>query len=109
MSDRGRVEFFRHCLGDAEKARVLGVLDGTMLTTGRAVAEAEAGLAEYLGAAEVVCVSSCTAARAVRSANKASRPLPPMWTTTACRLDNIQQEQTIRPHIASGSPPTRAL
>ncbi|MBI4718678.1 MAG: DegT/DnrJ/EryC1/StrS family aminotransferase [Planctomycetes bacterium] len=57
-----RVEFFRHALGDEEKARVLAALDETILTTGKAVAEAEQALAAYLGVAEVVCLDSCTAA-----------------------------------------------
>ena len=60
--DPPRIEFFRHSLGDQEKARILAVLDGDILTTGQAVAEAEAALADYLGAAEVVCLDSCTAA-----------------------------------------------
>ncbi|UCG15677.1 MAG: DegT/DnrJ/EryC1/StrS family aminotransferase [Phycisphaerales bacterium] len=62
MADRQRIEFYRHSLGDAEKARVLAALDGMILTTGDAVAEAERALADYLGGPEVVCVDSCTAA-----------------------------------------------
>ncbi len=57
-----RIEFFRHSLGDEEKARVLAALDESILTTGRAAAEAEQALAEYLGVAHVVCLDSCTAA-----------------------------------------------
>lgn len=62
MPAERRVEFFRHCLGDEEKARVLAALDETILTTGQAVTEAEAALARYLKVADVVCLDSCTAA-----------------------------------------------
>ncbi len=58
-----RVDFYRHNLGDEEKARVLAALDGTILTTGQAVTEAEQALAEYLDIAHVVCLDSCTAAQ----------------------------------------------
>lgn len=57
-----RVEFYRHHLGDAEKARILAALDDPILTTGRAVQEAEAALADYLGTPHVVALDSCTAA-----------------------------------------------
>jgi len=62
MTDQQPVAFYRHNLGDEEKQRVLRALDSTILTTGRAVAEAEQGLAEYLGIEHVVCLDSCTAA-----------------------------------------------
>ncbi|MBN2560290.1 MAG: DegT/DnrJ/EryC1/StrS family aminotransferase [Phycisphaerae bacterium] len=57
-----RVEFYRHSLGDEEKARISAALDRTILTTGQAVADAEQALAGYLNVAEVVCLDSCTAA-----------------------------------------------
>ena len=57
-----RVDFYRHNLGDEEKACVLAALDETMLTTGRAVTEAEQALAEYLDVLNVVCLDSGTAA-----------------------------------------------
>ena len=62
MTADRRVDFYRHNLGDEEKARVLAALDGTILTTGQAVAEAESALAEYLRVDHVVCLNSCTAA-----------------------------------------------
>ena len=62
MASVERVEFYRHGLGDEEKARVLEVLDGAILTTGKAVSEAEQALAAYLDVGEVVCLDSCTAA-----------------------------------------------
>jgi UDP-4-amino-4-deoxy-L-arabinose-oxoglutarate aminotransferase len=62
MAPDQRVEFYRHSLGDEEKARVLAALDESILTTGRATAEAEQALSEYLGVAHVVCLDSCTAA-----------------------------------------------
>ncbi len=57
-----RVDFYRHNLGHEEKACVLAALDATILTTGRAVAEAEHALAEYLDVLNVVCLDSGTAA-----------------------------------------------
>lgn len=62
MPSAPRVEFYRHNLGDEEKAAVLAALSDPILTTGRATAQAEAALAEYLGLAHVVCLDSCTAA-----------------------------------------------
>lgn len=62
MSTDQRVDFYRHNLGDEEKARVVAALDDTILTTGRAVAEAEQALTRYLGVEHVVCLDSCTAA-----------------------------------------------
>ena len=57
-----RVEFFRHSLGDEEKAAAQRVLDGLFLTMGEEVYAFERELAAYLGLAEVVAVSSCTGA-----------------------------------------------
>jgi dTDP-4-amino-4,6-dideoxygalactose transaminase len=62
MPAQERVDFYRHNLGDEEKARVLAALDGAILTTGQAVAEAENALAEYLRVDCVVCLDSGTAA-----------------------------------------------
>jgi len=56
------LEFYRHSLGDEEKARILEALDQTILTTGRFTAEAEAALSAYLDIEHVVCLDSCTAA-----------------------------------------------
>lgn len=57
-----RVEFYKHNLGEEEKKKVLEVLDGLFLTTGKYVEEFEKKFAEYLGGEFVVGVSSCTAA-----------------------------------------------
>ncbi|GAF94032.1 unnamed protein product, partial [marine sediment metagenome] len=62
MSDRVSIEFYRHNLGDEEKAAVVAAIDRTILTTGQAVAEAERTLADYLDVPDVVCLDSCTAA-----------------------------------------------
>ncbi len=62
MVDAGTIEFFRHALGQEEKARVLAALDETILTTGETVSEAEQALADYLDVRHVVCLDSCTAA-----------------------------------------------
>ena len=52
----------RHTIDENDCAAVLAVLRGECLTQGPAVAAFEAGLAAYLGAAEVVTCSSGTAA-----------------------------------------------
>jgi len=62
MSVERRVEFFRHDLGEAERAQILRVLEGPILTTGEATAAAERALADYLGMPHAVCLDSCTAA-----------------------------------------------
>ncbi len=62
MASQERIEFFRHSLGDEEKARIAAALDDTLLTTGQVVRDVESALAAYLDVAEVVCLDSCTAA-----------------------------------------------
>jgi dTDP-4-amino-4,6-dideoxygalactose transaminase len=57
-----RVPFYRHHLGDEEKARLAAVLDELILTTGRFTREAETALAAYLDVPHVVALDSCTAA-----------------------------------------------
>lgn len=57
-----KVEFFRHSIGEEEKARVGKVLDSLFLTTGDEVEEFEKSLASYLGLPWTVAVTSCTAA-----------------------------------------------
>jgi UDP-4-amino-4-deoxy-L-arabinose-oxoglutarate aminotransferase len=57
-----KVEFYRHSLGEAEKAAMSRVLDTLFLTTGDEVYSFEREFAEYLGVPDVVAVSSCTAA-----------------------------------------------
>ena len=56
----GRIEFYRHGLGDAEQAAVVEAMRSVFLTTGPQVARFEAAFAEWLGVPEVVAVSSCT-------------------------------------------------
>jgi len=58
----GKVEFYRHSLGEAEKAAMGRVLDTLFLTTGDEVYAFEREFAEHLGVPDVVTVSSCTAA-----------------------------------------------
>jgi dTDP-4-amino-4,6-dideoxygalactose transaminase len=57
-----KVEFYKHDLGQPEKAKVLECLDGIFLTTGQYVKDFESGFARYLGAKHVVGLTSCTAA-----------------------------------------------
>lgn len=56
-----RVEFYRHSLGEAEKASVAAVLDGLFLTTGPLARAFEQTFAAYVGARHCVGLSSCTA------------------------------------------------
>ncbi|MEO8585651.1 MAG: DegT/DnrJ/EryC1/StrS aminotransferase family protein [Acidobacteriota bacterium] len=55
------VDFYRHSLGDDEKAAVRGVLDSLFLTTGQKVYAFENAFEEYLGLAAVVCTAHATA------------------------------------------------
>ncbi|MDL2718053.1 MAG: DegT/DnrJ/EryC1/StrS family aminotransferase [Acidobacteriota bacterium] len=55
------VDFYRHSLGDDEKAAVRGVLDSLFLTTGQKVYAFENAFEEYLGLAAVVCTVHATA------------------------------------------------
>lgn len=57
-----KVEFYRHSLGETEKAAMCRVLDTLFLTTGDEAYAFEREFAEYLGVNDVVAVSSCTAA-----------------------------------------------
>jgi UDP-4-amino-4-deoxy-L-arabinose-oxoglutarate aminotransferase len=58
----GKVEFYRHSLGEDEKVAMSRVLDTLFLTTGDEAYAFEREFAEYLGVPDVVTVSSCTAA-----------------------------------------------
>lgn len=61
-----RVPFYRHHLGEAEKASFAAAMDRTFLTTGELTGEFERRFAEYLGFQRVVGMSSWTdAARLV--------------------------------------------
>ena len=55
------VDFYRHSLGEDEKAAVRGVLDSLFLTTGQRVYAFENAFEEYLGVAAVVCTAHATA------------------------------------------------
>jgi UDP-4-amino-4-deoxy-L-arabinose-oxoglutarate aminotransferase len=55
------VDFYRHSLGEDEKAAVRGVLDSLFLTTGQKVYAFENAFEEYLGVAAVVCTAHATA------------------------------------------------
>lgn len=56
------VDFYRHSLGEDEKAAVRGVLDSLFLTTGQKVYSFENAFEDYLGVAAVVCTAHATAA-----------------------------------------------
>ncbi len=56
-----KVEFFRHSISDEDIRRVAEVLRSIFLTTGEEVVEFEREFATYLGAEDVVGVTSCTA------------------------------------------------
>jgi UDP-4-amino-4-deoxy-L-arabinose-oxoglutarate aminotransferase len=60
MSDG--VPFYRHDLGEVERASLLEALTSLFLTTGPRTAEFERRFAEYLGVDHAVGVSSCTTA-----------------------------------------------
>lgn len=62
MPSEKPIEFYRHSLGDEEKACLCAALDDPILTTGRRTAAAEQALANYLGSAHVVGLDSGTAA-----------------------------------------------
>ena len=57
-----KIEFYRHCLGAEEKARVAECMDGIFLTTGAYVKEFEEKFAAYFGVKYSVALTSCTAA-----------------------------------------------
>jgi UDP-4-amino-4-deoxy-L-arabinose-oxoglutarate aminotransferase len=56
-----KVEFYRHSLGEAEKASVEAALDSLFLTTGPRTRQFEESFAGYMGARYCVGLSSCTA------------------------------------------------
>lgn len=56
-----KVEFYRHSLGDEEKASVNAVLDSLFLTAGPRTRQFEQRFAEYMAAPACVGLSSCTA------------------------------------------------
>ena len=56
------VDFYRHSLGEEEKAAVRDVLDSLFLTTGQRVYAFEKAFEEYLGVPAVVCTAHATAA-----------------------------------------------
>ncbi|MGW5360172.1 DegT/DnrJ/EryC1/StrS family aminotransferase [Actinopolymorpha pittospori] len=75
------MEFYRHSLGADEKGAVARVLDSLFLTTGEEVYAFEREFAEYLGAPDVVAVSSCTAAEQLAFLALGLRPGDEVITT----------------------------
>ena len=57
-----RVEFYRHTLGEEEAALIASTLEGVFLTAGPQTRSFEQRLAAYLGVADGVGLTSCTAA-----------------------------------------------
>jgi UDP-4-amino-4-deoxy-L-arabinose-oxoglutarate aminotransferase len=57
-----RVEFYRHCLTEADIAAAADVMRSVFLTTGPRSAAFERAFAERLGVSNVVSMSSCTSA-----------------------------------------------
>ena len=55
------VDFYRHSLGEDEKAAVRGVLDSLFLTTGKQVYAFESAFEDYLGVSAAVCTAHATA------------------------------------------------
>ena len=55
------VDFYRHSLGEEEKAAVRAVLDSLFLTTGQKAYAFEKAFEEYLGVPAVVCTAHATA------------------------------------------------
>src|SRR5512140_3018895 len=55
------VDFYRHSLGEDEKAAVASVLDSLFLTTGQRVYDFETRFEEFLGLPAVVATAHCTA------------------------------------------------
>lgn len=60
MTTHRPVEFYRHCLGEAEAESVRETLRSVFLTIGPRVGEFEQGLGSYLGVPHVIGVSSCS-------------------------------------------------
>jgi len=56
-----RIEFFRHNIDRADRARVSQVLQSIFLTTGSVVQEFEEEFSHYLGLGSTIGVTSCTA------------------------------------------------
>lgn len=57
-----KVEFFKHNIGDDEKASLIGTLDSLFLTTGERVRQFEKEFATYMNVRHCVAVTSCTEA-----------------------------------------------
>lgn len=55
------VDFYRHSLGEEEKAAVAAVLDSLFLTTGQTVYDFEKAFEQFLGVPAVVATVHCTA------------------------------------------------
>src|ERR1039457_6716732 len=75
------VDFYRHSLGEEEKAAVRDVLDSLFLTTGQRAYAFEKAFEEYLGVPAVVCTAHATAALDVSLLAPGVGPLDEVITT----------------------------
>lgn len=106
-----RVEFYRHSLGDAERAAVAAAMESVFLTTGPQVARFEAAFAALLDVPEVVAVSSCTHALVVTLAALGIGPGDEVVTTpmTFVATANAIVERGATPVFADVDPVTGNL
>jgi dTDP-4-amino-4,6-dideoxygalactose transaminase len=75
------VDFYRHSLGEEEKAAVRAVLDSLFLTTGQRVYAFEKAFEEYLGVPAVVCTAHATASLHLSMLAAGVGPLDEVVTT----------------------------
>jgi dTDP-4-amino-4,6-dideoxygalactose transaminase len=75
------VDFYRHSLGEEEKAAVRVVLDSLFLTTGQKVYAFEKAFEEYLGVPAVVCTAHATASLHLSMLAAGVGPLDEVVTT----------------------------
>jgi dTDP-4-amino-4,6-dideoxygalactose transaminase len=75
------VDFYRHSLGEEEKAAVRAVLDSLFLTTGQKVYAFEKAFEEYLGVPAVVCTAHATASLHLSMLAAGVGPLDEVVTT----------------------------
>ncbi len=75
------VDFYRHSLGEEEKAAVRVVLDSLFLTTGQKVYAFEKAFEEYLGVPAVVCTAHATASLHLSMLAAGVGPLDEVITT----------------------------
>ncbi|MFI5197282.1 MAG: DegT/DnrJ/EryC1/StrS family aminotransferase [Thermoanaerobaculia bacterium] len=75
------VDFYRHSLGEEEKAAVRAVLDSLFLTTGQKAYAFEKAFEEYLGVPAVVCTAHATASLHLSMLAAGVGPLDEVVTT----------------------------